>query len=194
MKTKLILSLAVILFCSIILSCSSEKPAPPAGGSSVDKVLAPPPTEKTVKSTDGTCQVTIPYNWSEETTLNKDAKLQVSMRMRDAFLVVFVDQKDKYGDINLEGFAQGANKKLVKRLTSPEGAAGVSLTVGGLPAIQYQLTGKASGSTSAYIQTLIEGPIYFYEILAWTPRMQAERNRSLFEEAIKSFKEITPQQ
>lgn len=192
MKGKLIFSLVVIYCCSMILSCS-EKPAPPAGGSSVDKVLHPEPTEKTLKSTDGTCQITVPFNWSEETTLNKDAKLQTAMRMRDAFILVFVDQKDKYGDIDLAGFAQGAHKKLTKRLTSPEGAAPVNLTIGGLPAIQYEMTGKAGGTTSTYIQTLVEGPIYFYEILAWTPKMQTEKNKPLFDEAIKTFKEVAAQ-
>lgn len=193
MTGKPIFSLVVIFCCSLILSCSSEKPAHPPGGSNVDKILQPDPTEKTLKSTDGTCQITVPFNWSEETTLNKDAKLQTAMRMRDAFMVVFVDQKDKYGDIPLEGFAQGAHKKLTKRLTSPEGTAPVKLTIGGLPAIQYELTGKAGGSTSSYIQTLVEGPIYFYEILAWTPRAQTEKNKPLFDEAVKTFKEVAAQ-
>lgn len=191
MKGKLIFSLVVIFCCSMMFSCS-EKPAPPAGGSRVDQILKPPPTDKTVKSTDGTCQVTVPVNWTEETTLNKEAKLQTAMRMRDAFLVVFVTQKDKYGDIKLEDFAQGTNKKLWKRLTSVEGGAPAKVTVGGLPGLQYALTGRTGGSTFSYIQTLLEGPVYYYEILTWTPRMQTDKNKPLFDAAINSFKELTP--
>lgn len=189
MKKELMLLLLGIVAC-VFLSCTPEKPALPSGQSSVDKVLQSTTVAKTIKSTDGSCQVTIPDNWSIETSLNKEAKIQAAMRMRDAYFVVFVDQKDKYGDIDLAGFAEGAHKKLTKRLTYPVGTAPAQLTVGGLPAIQYELTAQTGGATFTYYQTLVQGPMNFYEILAWTPKAGIEKNKYQFDEIVKSFKEI----
>lgn len=189
MNRNLLLIGIAILFC-VFISCSSEKPAPPAGGSSsVDQILKGAGAGKAMKSPDGSFEITVPDNWAEEKDLNKDAKIQAAMRMRDVYLVVFVDQKDKYGDIKLEEFAEGSHKKLTKRLTSPVGTSPAHMTVGGLPAIQYQLTGSAEGSTFTYVQTLVEGPVNFYEILAWTPKAQLEKNQFAINEAVKSFKE-----
>lgn len=189
MKEKLILLLLGIVSCAL-LSCTPEKPAIPSGESNVDKVLQSTIVEKTVKSTDGSCQVTIPDNWTIETTLNKEAKIQVAMRIRDAYLVIFVDQKDKYGDIDLAGFAEGAHKKLTKRLTSPVGTQPAQMTVGTFPAIQYELSGQSAGVTFTYFQTLVQGPMNFYEILAWSPKAQLEKNKYQFDEIVKSFKEV----
>lgn len=193
MNGKKILLFVAIFCCTMILSCSSEKPAAPAGGSSVDQVLKSASAGKTLKASDGSCQMTVPDNWTEEKDLNKDAKIQAAMRMRDAYLVVFVDQKDKYGSIELAEFAEGAHKKLTKRLTSPVGTAGTQMTVGGLPAVQFELTGSAGGSTFTYYQTLVQGPVNFYEVLAWTPKTQVDKNKFTFQETIKSFKEVTAQ-
>src|SRR5262245_56471548 len=167
MKGKISLLMAAIACCSLLLiSCSSEKPAPAAsGGSSVDQILKASSSGKTMKAVDGSCEITVPENWTEEKDLNKDAKLQTANRIRDVYIVVFVDQKDKYGDIQLAEFAEGAQKKLAKRLTTPKIAAPVQLTIGELPAIQYEITGAAGGSTFIYHQTLIQGPRNFYEIL-----------------------------
>jgi hypothetical protein len=189
-KPYFIIIIGCIFLSVAMLSCTSEKPAV-APGSSVDEVLKTKSVGKNLKSTDGSCEITVPDNWTEETTLNKDAKIQGAMRLRDAYLVVFVDQKDKYGDIDLAAFAEGAHKKLTKRLISPVGTSGAQLTVGGLPAIQYELTGQAGGSTFTYYQTLVAGPLNYYEILAWTPKAQVDKNQSLFQETIKTFKETT---
>lgn len=188
-------TLIVMLFCVslsvILLSCASDKPQVPVDTSSVDKILQSEPAGKTLKSTDGSCQITVPENWSAETALNKEAKIQAAMRMRDAFLVVFVDQKDKYGDIDLAGFAEGAHKKLTKRLSNAVGNSGTQTTIGGLPAIQFELSGQAEGSTFTYYQTLVQGPTNFYEILGWTPKAQVDKNKYVFDQAFKSFKETT---
>ena len=189
-KPLLLISSCVLLF-AMLLSCATDKPQVPVDTSSIDKILQTEPSGKTLKSTDGSCQITVPENWSAETGLNKEAKIQAAMRMRNAFLVVFVDQKDKYGDIDLAGFAEGAHKKLTKRLTYPVGNSGTQATVGGLPAIQFELSGQAEGSTFTYYQTLVQGPNNFYEILAWTPKAQVDKNKYTFDQAIKSFKEST---
>ena len=191
MKGKLILLAVAITCCSLFfVSCSSDKPAPAAGGPSVDQILKGSSSGKTFKSADNSCEITVPDNWSEEKDLNKDAKIQTANRIRDVYMVVFIDQKDKYGDIQLAEFAEGANKKLLKRLTSPKIAAPVELKINELPAIQFEITGGAGGSTFVYHQTLIQGPRNFYEILVWTPKRELDKNQYMIHEAVKSFKEI----
>ena len=106
-------------------------------------------------------------------------------------MIVFVDQKDKYGDIELAEFAEGAQKKLVKRLGAPKISPPVEFKIGELPAIQFEITGGAGGSTYVYHQTLIQGPRNFYEILMWTPKKELDKNQYMIHEAVNSFKEIT---
>ena len=191
MKARIMLLCVIAICCGLLASCSSEKPAPAAGGSSVDSVLKGASSGKTFKSIDGSCEITVPENWSEEKDLNKDAKLQTANRVRDVYMVVFVDQKDKYGDIQLSEFAEGAQKKLAKRLTGASIAPPAQLTIGNLPAIQYEITGVAGGSTFVYHQTLVQGPMNFYEILVWTPKSQVSKNQYMIHEAVRSFKEST---
>ena len=192
MNPNRFLTILFIVSMTFVLACGSketaEKPqtaisaAPEATAPKVDVILA----------SDQSCSVTKQGGWKEASGLHQKAQLQATNPYGDMYLVVFSEKKDKYAGVTLDDYSEVTRGHVIKTLSSPAISRPIQVTIDGNPALQYEIQGYAKSSKIAYIHTSLETPMYFHEIIVWTPADRFQRNHFALESAVKSFKEVQP--
>lgn len=147
---------------------------------------------KIVKSTDGFSQITVPESWSETTTLNEAAVIQVANAAAEKYLIVISEPKedfsenttvDDYYNIILENFKTGLENA---NLHPP-----VKTTVNGKKALQFEVQGEVNKIKAAYIVTIVETDKNFHQIMSWTLQSRYEKNKAELLDVVSSFKEVS---
>ena len=67
------------------------------------------------------------------------------------------------------------------------GTQPVSLTIGGHPALQDELTGTEKGTNVVFLHTTIDDGDYFQQTLAWTLKSRWEKQNQLLREITRTF-------
>lgn len=192
MNPNRFLIVLLIASMSFVLGCGLNE----TGEKSQTAVSAAPeataPKVEVILATDQSCSVTKQGGWKETSGLHQKAQLQATNPYGDMYLVVFAEKKDKYAGVTLDDYSEVTRGHIIKALSSPAISRPIQVTIDGNPALQYEIQGYSKNSKIAYIHTAVETPLYFHEIIVWTPADRFQRNHFALESAIKSFKEVQP--
>ncbi|MFO0551451.1 MAG: hypothetical protein U0271_23875 [Polyangiaceae bacterium] len=142
-----------------------------------------------VQAKDGSFELTTPPTWSTQTTLNAAAELQVGNPRDEEYLIVLQETKTSLGRMSLDEFSDLGVEDLTHSLKTPDIGKPTPLTIHGLPARQYVVSGKYNALDVTYIVTFIEGRNHYYRVLAWTLGRLYSGKRQKLLDAIVSFKE-----
>jgi hypothetical protein len=178
----------ILVLMSFVLACGSKEPEKTQ--TAMQPAAAEPPP--VITSSDGTGSITAEGGWKQATGLHKKAQLQATNSYGDMYLVVFTEKKDRYAGVTLDDYSEVTRGHIVELLSSPSVSRPKQITVSGNPALQYEIHGYAKNSKVAYMHTSVESPMYFHEIIVWTPEDRFQRNHYALENAILSFKEVQP--
>lgn len=140
-------------------------------------------------SPDERFQVEVPAAWSNETELNDIAEIQASHRLSEMYVAVIRDYKADLYDMNLQKYAKSTQESLLEDKKGVEITPPVSLTINGHPALQYEIRAAHENTRVVYVQTLIETPRHFYQLLTWTLPSRWEKNRKTLLEIPMRFRE-----
>jgi hypothetical protein len=163
--------------------------APPAGSGSGQSAVDQGQTT-VVTASDKKSQLTVPASWKDVPPSFREelAVIQRGDLRREQYVIVATLDRDDFEDFDafsaamLEG-AQGA-------LDEAEVGQPRNLTLGGLPAVQYEITGKAQGIKVVFWYTMVSGKNGFYQVVAWTlPSKRAEAEPTITQ-VISSFREL----
>lgn len=147
------------------------------------------PLARVVKTRDGGCEIRVPASWIERWRLYGQNELMVRPWQDDMCVEVRSEAKVLSGQaMTLEEYARLASHNWKHKLKDGTGGTARRLTVDGLPAVQYELSGAAEGNSVVCLLTLIEGRRQFHQIVAVTT-CGATRNRSLLQQITESFRE-----
>jgi hypothetical protein len=141
-----------------------------------------------VVSTDKRVEITIPPTWTT-LELNDVAEIEVGNEAEESYLIVLNEVKDDLHGWNLEKHSRVTLGRLISGLDFPTITGPKSLTLGGRPAVQYEVRGANDGRNILYFHTTIDGEALFCQILAWTIPSRAEAARPQLVKAIESFRE-----
>jgi hypothetical protein len=191
--SKLSLAFLVLLIFVLAVGCSKkeEQVAEETPAEETETASTPDPSGKVITSTDGVSQITVVGGWDSTKGLHKKAQLQASNPFKEMYIVVFTEKKDQYPGLSLTDYAKTTHKNLIKSLASGSAMPGVQLTLDGNNAIQNEIRGITAGNSKiTYIHTNVETPMYFHEILAWSPQAKFKQNRYALDSVVKSFKEV----
>jgi hypothetical protein len=155
-------------------------------GQRVDPATLP---KSTVTSTDGHSQVSIPSSWSAQDDLNEKADLQVANQALEQYLIVLTESKADLVDTDLQAYSDLVRDGIVGAVTDAEISEPRRLTINGMPAIQYEVSGTVDRLRVVYWLTAVEGRDHFHQVLGWTLGSQAEKNRAVILEVVESFQE-----
>jgi hypothetical protein len=182
-----------LFFLSLVLivGCGTKE-AEKSQGTVVTAAVATPEPPAVITAADGSGTVTAEGGWKQASGLHKKAQLQATNSYGDMYLVVFSEKKDRYSGVTLDDYSEVTRGNVLETLTSPSISRPKQITMDGNQAVQYTIRGYTKGSKIAYVHTAVESPLYFHEIIVWTPDARFERNRFALENAISSFKEIQP--
>src|SRR5687768_5927209 len=76
-------------------------------------------TTKTIASTDGRSQLTVPGNWRVDSQLHEGAELQVSDRVSEMYVVVLSESKADFDNITIDKHAELTRGIVLDNLSSP---------------------------------------------------------------------------
>jgi hypothetical protein len=189
MKMKRWLNVLLILSFAILFGCESKTQETKPEADSKTPASVVPESAPVITASDHSSTITGEGGWKSATGLHPKAQLQASNSYGDMYLVVFSEKKDRYSGVTLEDYSEVTRGHILKTLTSPSMSSDRQVTIDGNPGLQNEIHGYAKSAKIAYIHTVVETPLYFHEIIVWTPENRFQRNRFALENAINSFKE-----
>jgi hypothetical protein len=146
-------------------------------------------SDKVIVASDKRTQVTVPPTWSV-LKLNDAAEIQVGNEKDEAYLIVLNELKDDLYGWNLEKHSRVTLGKLLANVAFPTITGPRTLTIGGHPAVQYEIRGAAENRNIVYIHTTVDGPKHFSQILAWTLPSHVDEVRPQLLKVIATFHEV----
>lgn len=146
-------------------------------------------TRKVFLAADKETQITVPESW-DSMELNENAEIQVGNAKDEAYLIVLNELKADLHGWNIDRHSRVTLGQLLSSVSFPVITGPKSITVGGNPAIQYEIRGAAENRNIVYVHTTVDGPKYFSQILAWTLPSRAEKVHPQLLKAITTFREV----
>ncbi len=143
-----------------------------------------------LKSNNGSSQITLLEGWKEQKGLNEKAEIQAADSLNNNFIIVLSESKLDFNDMTIDKHSEATRSILLKAIGNPVVEGPTRLTINGVPAVQYKITGSIDNLNPVYLHTTIETPKNFHQVLAWTLASKYEKNKPVLDKVIGSFKEI----
>ncbi|HEV8559679.1 MAG TPA: hypothetical protein VGR06_25355 [Actinophytocola sp.] len=163
--------------------------APPAGGGSGQSGVNQGQTT-VVTASDKKSQLTVPASWKDVPPSFREelAVIQLGDLRREQYVVVVTLDRDDFEDFDAFSAAmlEGAQHALDDAAVSEPR----NLTIGGLQAVQYEISGKAEGIKIVFWYTMVAGKNGFYQVVAWTLPSKRTEAEPTITEVINSFREL----
>jgi len=110
--------------------------------------------------------------------------------MADAYLLVITENKKDFADqVTLAKYGKVVTAAIERKLTTPTIGAATALTIGGRPALQYEVHGVLDLFKLGYLVTVIDGVGYYHQVLAWTSESKFGGARGSLGHIVESFRE-----
>jgi hypothetical protein len=150
---------------------------------------------KTVQSKDNRVEITLPRGWRTTTLLGaSERSIQATCPARNAFVEVISEAKQDLKHKSLLSYTrsiatkQSANSKLSERVVSEPREPWIN----GTKAIQCEIRGALKNVNLVYLDTFIETPTCWNQVLCWTtPSYWEDARDGDFRAIIESLKETT---
>lgn len=121
--------------------------------------------------------------------MHDQGDIQVSRGWDELYLVVLTEAKEDFDELDYEEHSDLTRGALVGNLKNTGVSAPKQLTIGGLPAVQYEIRGTGFGLNLVYLHTTVDGKDHFHQILAWTLRSKFAKNGPILAKTTASFRE-----
>jgi hypothetical protein len=180
---KLLQTICAVNLALLLLSCTADQ------REKLSDAFANEKKSKTIRSSEGCCEISVPGSWNVDRELNEQANLQASNRLKELYIIVISEAKEDFENINIESHSELTRSAFVKSLSTPETTGPVSVTIDNHPAVQYEISGVSNNVKIAALHTTVESNNYFHQILAWTIKSKADKNKPILQGVIQSFKE-----
>ncbi|BCU79118.1 hypothetical protein [Luteolibacter sp. LG18] len=148
-------------------------------------------TPRVVASADQSVHARIPGHWKEMPNLNEVATLEVGNAIREQYFIVISESKQDV-ELALDDYADLTSKHMLGTLKNGERGPKSTVTIDGHPAIQYEVKGSVDKTPVVYLQTTVETPGGFHQLLMWTLPSKREIAWPVFKEVLDSVKVEDP--
>jgi hypothetical protein len=112
----------------------------------------------------------------------------------EQYLVVITEPKADFPEgYKLAEFAEIASEQALATLADTEVTDFAEVSVGGMKGLRREAKGSADGLGIFYLNTYLESPTHFHQVMTWTLVKNEEGSRALLEAASDSFREVASQ-
>lgn len=145
---------------------------------------------KVVTASDQKSQLTVPVSWKDvpASFKNELAVLQLGDLPKEQYVLVISENASDFE--NFTAFSDASLEAAKGLVAGAEIGEQRKVTIGGLNAVQYQVTGKAAGIKAVFWYTMIEGRSGFYQVLGWTLPSKQTEAEPVIRTVIESFREL----
>ncbi|MFK4303917.1 putative RDD family membrane protein YckC [Paenibacillus sp. RC254] len=142
-------------------------------------------------SKDDQFEVTAPWSWSRDYTINEDADISIKNEFTERYLIVLSEPKSDFdSSMTLQEYKQIIQSHIESGLTTPESGKVSNIVVNGYPAIEFTLKGEVEDTPVMYNVTTIETPSHYHQVLAWTYASRYGRSQQELRKIRDSFREM----
>ena len=149
------------------------------------------PGHRVITSVDNLFTVKLPASWTILKNLNDEATIEIGNLEEDVYCIAFSERKadfepcptinDFYESV-LSGTSDAVLKANIKRLPQ--------LSSFKLDHRRARVDGELEYNEITYIIQIVETKDYFYQMVSYTPKANAEKLLPLFDEITNSFREL----
>ena len=143
-----------------------------------------------VTATDKKSQLTVPVSWKDVPKSFKSdmAVIQLGDLRREQYMVVLTLDRSDFEDFTTftGAMVDGAKSAIEGAEVGPPRG----LTIDGLSAMQYQITGKANGIKIVFWYTMVDGKNGYYQLVGWTLPSKKAEAEPVITEVTSSFREL----
>lgn len=143
------------------------------------------PADRRVQSDDGLLSLELPDDWKILTGLHEDATLQAGNIFDEEYLVLLTDLKIDFAG-SLEEHTDVTSNAMLESMIDGEKSRAERIEINGLPAIRYEISGTIDNLRIDYIQTTVEAPDAFHQLLGWTIRSRRDTALPTISQAIQT--------
>lgn len=149
------------------------------------------PGHRVITSVDNRFTVKLPANWTLLKNLNNEAILEIGNLEEDVYCIAFTERKADYeSDVTIDDFYESVisgtydavQKANIKRLPA--------LSSFKLDHRRARVDGEIEYNAITYFIQIVETKDYFYQMVSYAPKENAEKLLPLFDEITNSFKEL----
>ena len=149
-------------------------------------------TTKVVTASDHKSQLTVPQSWVDLPARfrNDAAVIQLGDPVREQYVVVVPNAKGDFKDF--DGFVSAIVDNADTAVQEAAVGKPSDLSIGGLSAVRFEVTGKSGGVRAVFWFTLVEGKGAYYSVIGWTLPSKRDEAQAPITEAASTFREVTP--
>lgn len=173
-----------IIASANILKGNTAIAAAPVIGSAVSDVTL-------VTNGSKTAGITIPEGWSRDTGLTSSADIEASHPSTEDYLVVLQEDRSDFSkNTTISEYYNLVNGNMQKEMSHPVQGKLRQTTVGGLPALQYVLSGEVGNVKISYLVTLIASNTHYTQVLLWTRADEMDAKLQNYLYIANTFREL----
>ena len=150
------------------------------------------PSWKEHRSRGGPFFLKAPEGWSEQRELVNLGELQLSDSAHERYFTLVSEERKDLRNKTLERYSRFTRESVTGGLIHPETVGPKELKIGGLNALQYEITGKVEDRYFSYLHTIVEGREHFHQLIGWTPTDKKKENWPFLVKITDSFREKNP--
>jgi hypothetical protein len=133
--------------------------------------------------------VKIPENWKQVTNLVEVSDIQFEDAEHQRYFTIVSEERNGLEHKTLERYSKFTRESIRGELRLPESLGPKYLEIGGLKAIQYEISGYVEQERFYYLHTIIEGKDHFHQLVGWTHASHRAENWPLLVKITESFRE-----
>lgn len=129
-----------------------------------------------------------PNTWKTMHDLNEEANIQIGNASKDVYAIVLTEDKVDFYNASLQDFSDITRNIIEKKIKKFKESPPEKLTINGLAALKYTLTGSINLIELKYTHVSIETEDHFHQMVLWCLASKFNKNESIFNDVIQSFK------
>jgi hypothetical protein len=194
MRVRHFSTVAILVVIALGGCRTATNPNAPEVNAPETRSTAQPKTSQkniTLISTDGKTQIVVPHNWKNSENPNSTSTLDVKDSSGEIEISVQTELKEKFqGLFSLQQFAEMSRDVSAGLFQQPQISETKQITVNGHSALQSEVRGEFGGFKLIQVHTTVETPEHYHHILAVLPSDKFDRDSTVLQQAIDSFKEV----
>lgn len=131
----------------------------------------------------------VPADWKQVTDLVNLGDLQLSDEPHQRYFIVVSEKKDGLRNKTIERYSKFTRESIRDGLRFPGTMGPQNLEIGGMKAIQYEISGEVASQKFYYLHTIVEGKDHLHQLIGWTNGSLKEANWPLLQQITNDFRE-----
>lgn len=143
-----------------------------------------------IENTQTKVKITVPSGWvAVKDGQRRSTDIYAVSPSEKLYAAVLSESQSVLSQFDLENNAEQYRWLIQEELDSFEKETRTGTTsIGGDPALQYEIRGQVDGTPVVYLHTTVKGIENYYQVVGWTTADSYQRNKETLQDIIKSFR------